>query len=100
MSFTGIVPTFVLDIALVMLAVCLLIAFYRIIKGPTAPDRAVASDAIGTCVMASITIFCLKLNSLQYLSAAMVIAVLGFLSVVVVAKYVGGESDVIDRNRS
>jgi multicomponent Na+:H+ antiporter subunit F len=100
MSFTGIVPTFVLDIALVMLAVCLMLTLYRIVRGPTVPDRAVASDAIGTCIMAAITVYSLKANSLQYIPAAMVIAILGFLSVVVIAKYIGGESDVIDRNRS
>lgn len=98
MSMSGIVPTFILDVALGIMAVGVLMCLYRIIVGPTAPDRAVASDALGTCVMAAITVYSMKLNTLQYLSAVMVIAILGFLSLVVIAKFIGGGGDVIDRD--
>ncbi|MDO4581673.1 MAG: monovalent cation/H+ antiporter complex subunit F [Bacillota bacterium] len=100
MSMSGIVPTVVLDIALGIMAISVLMCLYRIIKGPSAADRAVASDALGTCVMAAISIYSLKLNTLDYLNAVLVIAILGFLALIVVAKFIGGGGDVIDRDNS
>ena len=100
MNFSGIVPTIVFDIALGILGISVLMCLYRIIAGPSSADRAVASDALGTCVMAAISIYSLKLNTLQYLSAVMVIAILGFLALVVIAKFLGGDGDVIDRDPS
>lgn len=97
---SGIVPTLVLDIALGIIGVSVMLCFYRIIMGPSIADRAVASDALGTCVMAAISIYSLKINTLQYLSAVLIIAILGFMSLVVIAKFIGGGGDVIDRDNS
>ena len=97
---TGIVPTVVLNIALGVMGVCVLMCLYRIVAGPTTADRMVASDALGTCVMAAISIYSLKLNTLQYLSAVLVIAILGFMSVVVIARFIGGGGDIINRDHS
>lgn len=97
---SGIVPTIVLDIGLGMLGISVLMCLFRIIKGPTSADRAVASDALGTCVMGAISIYSLKLNTLDYISAVLVIGILGFLSLIVVAKFIGGGGDVIDRDHN
>lgn len=98
MSMSGIVPTFVLDLSLGMLGLCVIMCLYRILRGPSVADRALSSDALGACVMAAITIFSLRINTLQYLSAVMVIAILGFLALVVIAKFIGGNGDVLDRD--
>ncbi len=97
---SGIVPTIVIDIGLGMLGVSVLMCLFRIIRGPSAADRVVASDALGTCVMGAISLYCLKLNTMDYLSAVLVIAILGFLALIVMAKFIGGGGDVIDRDHS
>lgn len=97
---SGIIPTIILDIGLGILGISVLLCIYRIVAGPTTADRAIASDALATCVMAAISIYSLKLNTLQYLSAVLIIAILGFMSLIVIAKFIGGKGDVIDRDNS
>ena len=41
------------QITLAMLGVALLVAFIRLVKGPTLPDRIVAMDLIGVLVVGS-----------------------------------------------
>jgi len=95
---TGIVPSLVLDICLGMVSLALLFCLYRIIVGPSAADRAVAADTMGTGVMAAISLYSLKLGTTAYLSAVLVIAILGFVGLVIVAKFIYG-GDIIDRYR-
>lgn len=97
---TGLVPTIILDICLSLLAICMLMCLFRIVKGKSTADRAVGSDALATCVMAAISIYSIKMQTMQYLSAVLVIAILGFMSMLVIAKFIGGDGDVINRDNS
>lgn len=77
----------VLNIALVMVGISLLLCFYRLVKGPTLADRIVSSDAVSVNVITLIAIYSMKQNTDLYLSAILVIAVLGFNAMVVFSKY-------------
>lgn len=92
------IPQWVMDVSMWMLGVSTLLCLYRIVRGPTLADRIIALDALGTCVIASISIYSLKNVTVDDLSAVLVIAILGFMGLVVVAKYIGGGGDAIDRN--
>lgn len=86
----------VVDGALVLVAGLCLICGYRVIRGPTVPDRVVGLDAIATNVIAIAVLFALKTGRGLFVTAAVVLAIIGFLSTVTVAKYVT-EGDIITR---
>ena len=78
----------VTQVTLVMLGLALLIAFIRLVKGPTLPDRIVAMDLFGVLVVGLIVILAAWSGVRATLDAALVIALIGFLSTVAYATYV------------
>ena len=75
-------------ITLVTLGVALLIAFIRLVKGPTLPDRIVAMDLFGVLVVGLIVVLAAWSDVRATLDAAIVIALIGFLGTVAYATYV------------
>ncbi|MFC7074472.1 cation:proton antiporter [Halovenus rubra] len=86
----------VIDGALIVVAVLCLLSGYRVIRGPTIPDRVVGLDAIATNVIAIAMLFALKTDRGLFVSGAIVLAIIGFLSTITVAKYIT-EGDIITR---
>jgi len=84
------------DGALVLVAVLCLLCSYRVIRGPTVPDRVVALDAIATNVVAIAMLFAIKTDRGLFVSVSLVLAIIGFLSTVAAAKYVT-KGDIITR---
>ena len=74
--------------ALVTLTVALLIAFVRLVKGPTLPDRIVAMDLIGVLVVSLIVVLAASTGVTATLDAAIVIALIGFVGTLAYATYV------------
>ncbi len=80
---------------LVVASVVTLLCAYRVIRGPTVPDRVVALDTIGTNVVAIAVLFALATDSGFFVDVSIVLAIIGFISTVAVARYVT-EGDIID----
>ena len=78
----------VTHIALVTLGVALLIAFVRLVKGPTLPDRIVAMDLIGVLVVSLIVVLASSTQVTATLDAAIVIALIGFVGTLAYATFV------------
>jgi multicomponent Na+:H+ antiporter subunit F len=76
------------QITLVTLGVALLVAFIRLVKGPTLPDRIVAMDLFGVLVVGLIVVLAGWSGVRATLDAAIVIALVGFLGTVAYATYV------------
>jgi multicomponent Na+:H+ antiporter subunit F len=76
------------QITLVTLGVALLVAFIRLVKGPTLPDRIVAMDLFGMLVVGLIVVLAGWSGVRATLDAAIVIALIGFLGTVAYATYV------------
>jgi multicomponent Na+:H+ antiporter subunit F len=74
--------------ALATLGVSLLLAVIRVVKGPTLPDRVVAMDLVGVLVVGLIVVVAASTSVRATLDAAMVIALIGFVSTVGYATYV------------
>lgn len=85
-----------IDAALIIVAALSLLCSYRVIRGPTIPDRVVALDAIATNVVAIAMLFALKTDRGLFVTVSLVLAIIGFLSTVTVAKYLT-EGDIITR---
>lgn len=95
MTAEGVLAVAVDGAILVVAGLCLLCG-YRVIRGPTVPDRVVALDAIATNVIAIGVLFGLKTGRGLFVTVAIVLAIIGFLSTITVAKYVT-EGDIITR---
>ena len=76
------------QVTLVTLGVALLVAFIRLVKGPTLPDRIVAMDLIGVLVVGIIVVLAGSSGVRATLDAAIVIALVGFLGTIAYATYV------------
>ncbi|WP_436902684.1 monovalent cation/H+ antiporter complex subunit F [Halovenus halobia] len=88
----------VIDGALLLVAGLCLLCGYRVIRGPTVPDRVVGLDTIATNVIAIAVLVALKTDRGLFITVSIVLAIIGFLSTVTVAKYVT-EGDIITRRR-
>jgi multicomponent Na+:H+ antiporter subunit F len=78
----------VAPVVLSILGVALLVAFIRLVKGPTLPDRIVAMDLIGVLVIGLIVVLGASTGVRETLDAAIVIALIGFVATVAYATYV------------
>ena len=76
------------QMTLVTLGVALLVAFIRLVKGPTLPDRIVAMDLFGVLVVGVIVVLAGWSGVRATLDAAIVIALVGFLGTIAYATYV------------
>jgi len=78
---------YVIPICLAMLAAALLLAAARLIKGPSLPDRVLALDTLYINAIALIILYGIWKGTELFFEIALLIAVLGFVSTVAVAKY-------------
>lgn len=85
----------VVNVCLVMLAVGTLLCIVRLVRGPTVPDRAMALDTIAVNLISLIVLLSIRYDTAAYFDSALVIAVLGFLGTVAIAKYLL-KGDIID----
>jgi multicomponent K+:H+ antiporter subunit F len=86
----------VTSIAIVALTCCILMAAYRVIAGPSQPDRVIALDVIAINIIGLILVLNIRSGQRVYVDAALVIALLSFLGTVSLGKYLAGGT-VIDR---
>ena len=78
---------YVIPVCLAIMTVALALTLMRLIKGPDLPDRILALDTLYINAIALIVLFGISLGSELYFEAALLIAVMGFVGTVAVAKY-------------
>jgi len=74
-------------LAFLLLVAALFLAFIRLVLGPTVPDRVVALDLMSTIAVGLIALYALATHQPVYLDAAIVLALISFLSTVAFASY-------------
>ena len=67
-----------------------LLALWRFVKGPTAADRVVAFDSLTIISITGILLVALVAGRGIYLDVALIYALLSFLGVIVIARYLEG----------
>jgi multicomponent K+:H+ antiporter subunit F len=77
-----------LDIALALVALATALCFFRVALGPTLADRMLALDTLSINAVAFLVLFGLRPGGKVYFEVALLIAMLGFVSTVALAKYV------------
>ncbi|MFB9067756.1 K+/H+ antiporter subunit F [Pseudofulvimonas gallinarii] len=70
------------------IGVAMLLSLYRLVRGPEVVDRILALDTFSINAIALLILDGMYLGSEIYFEAALVIAMLGFVTTVVLCKYV------------
>ena len=77
----------VAPLVMVMLTVSIVIAFVRLLRGPSLPDRVIALDLIGIASVALIASYSIYTNQPVLLRAATALALISFLATIAFAYY-------------
>lgn len=78
----------VLPLALGLLLLSVALTIFRIFRGPTLADRAVALDMLALLGIAVIGVVAVKTEEYAYLDVAIALALVGFLATVAFARYI------------
>jgi len=77
----------VIPICLAVLGIAVLLTVARLIRGPSVADRILALDTLSIEAIALIVLFGIWKGSGLYFEAALLIAVMGFVSTVALCKF-------------
>jgi multicomponent K+:H+ antiporter subunit F len=70
-----------------LLASAMACALFRILRGPRAQDRVLGFDSLYVNAMLLLLVFGIRSGSTLYFEAALIVALLGFVSTVALAKF-------------
>ncbi|AQT61281.1 K+/H+ antiporter subunit F [Cellvibrio mixtus] len=79
--------TTAIAIALFLLGIAIALNLWRLIIGPSLPDRILALDTMYINAIALLVLFGIYQGSILYFEAALLIAVMGFVGTVALSKY-------------
>ena len=74
--------------SMVLVGLAMLMALVRLLRGPTVPDRVLALDTLYVATIAQLILFGMHLGTAIYFEVALILAMLSFVSTVVLSKYV------------
>ena len=76
-----------ITIAFALVAAAVALNFWRLLRGPSAADRILALDTLYVNTIALLVLLGIQLSSALYFEAALLIALMGFVSTVALCKY-------------
>lgn len=82
----------VTQIGVLVLVIGVLLCLYRMIKGPHLADRVLAGDTVAMLVAGLVVMLAIKYDTALFYDAALVVAILGFVSTVAFAQYIGAKN--------
>lgn len=80
-----------INLLIIILACCSFLCLFRIARGPSASDRAVAIDILGIMIVAFGAFLSIKTGKEFYLTTALVWALLNFIGVLALSKFLEGK---------
>lgn len=81
--------------SIVLVGVLSVLCAYRVVRGPSVPDRVVGIDAIATNVIAIAVLFAILVDRGLFVMVSLVLAIIAFVATVTVAKFVV-EGEIIE----
>ncbi|WP_373894197.1 Na(+)/H(+) antiporter subunit F1 [Virgibacillus natechei] len=84
--------------SLTLFGVAIAIALFRIVIGPSLPDRVVALDMIGVNLVSGMAIISTLLGTKSFLEVILILAILAFISTIAFSKYIE-RGVIIERKR-
>jgi multicomponent Na+:H+ antiporter subunit F len=89
----------ILICSLVFLSFAIFATIFRLVKGPSAPDRIQALDALGINIISGVAIFSVFIRSTGFFEVILLIGILSFIGTIAFARYIE-RGVVIERNHS
>ncbi len=80
--------TLALPAAIGMVALAMALNLWRLVRGPSLPDRILALDTLGINTIALVVLLGISLGSVVYFEAALIVAMMGFVSTVALCKFI------------
>ncbi|KXS41463.1 cation:proton antiporter [Methanolobus zinderi] len=74
-------------LAIIIMVLAIIPCIYRIIKGPTIPDRVIALDAMTTVIVVMLGVYSFDQGSVFFMDVALVLSIIAFVGTVTIAKY-------------
>jgi multicomponent Na+:H+ antiporter subunit F len=81
------VPDLVIELALLVLAISLLLTFWRLVRGPSLMDRVVALELIASLVAGIVAVYAIGTDAPEIIDVAIALALVAFLGAVAFARY-------------
>lgn len=88
------------DAAFVMVMISVALGFVRLAKGPTLGDRVVALDMMTVIIVAFCGLYAIHAEEAAFLDVAIVLALVGFLATVALARFAERARIRNDRERT
>jgi len=80
---------YTIDVGIVLIAVAIVLCLVRVLRGPNLIDRGVASDTVAVQVAALVLLITIRTETLIAFDAVLIVSILGFVSTLAFAQYVG-----------
>jgi multicomponent Na+:H+ antiporter subunit F len=80
------------DKLMLYLLLCFLLSMYRLLKGPTPADRAIATDILGILVIGFCAIYAVYTGKDWYIDIAIAWALQSFIGTLALAKFLEGRN--------
>jgi multicomponent Na+:H+ antiporter subunit F len=89
----------IIQISLLAVSISMVGLVYRVIVGPTTPDRVVALDALGINLIAIIALVSMVLRSHSFLEVILLLGILAFIGTVAFSKFLE-KGEIIEHDRN
>lgn len=86
-------------LSMFLLTLSIVIALYRIIKGPSVHDRVLALDSVSYIIIGIVAVLSVYLDSQAYLETILLLGILAFLGTIAFSRFME-RGVVIERKRS
>ncbi len=79
----------VLELGAILAIAGMMLCLFRMVKGPHLADRVLSADTFTYQVVGLVILLTVRLESTDFLDAALVVAIIGFASTLAFAQYIG-----------
>ncbi len=78
----------ILNLALYLVVFSILATIYRLVRGPSIPDRIQALDMLGFNIISATAIFSIIIRSSAFFEVILLIGILSFVSTIALARFI------------
>ncbi len=79
---------FVVDLGIIALSIAFMMCLGRLLRGPTLADRGLASDTISMQVVGIAILLTIRMRTLMFFDAVLIISILGFASTLAFSQFI------------
>ncbi len=87
-AWPSLVVQWAATVGFIVLGVGIALCLFRVARGPTLADRAVAADAIGVQLIGLVVLLTLRTGSMQFVDGILILSLLSFAGAVAMAQFI------------